>query len=269
VEWDPTGGARHRREELRELWHRTLDMAVDLDEGAGYDQPALDGLILGYLAVISAPEFNGEDAAARAMVLSYASVPVMLRGLAAGQLEDLRASVGLAGQAARVADPASKAFAFAAGTEAMALVMLAKATGDAADAGAAVAAAARAVETARDHPSVAYRPQSALADALHTRYAVTGSLADLRAAADSARQALVIASPWRWDWASSMILLAPVRIEYARTCGDQDALAEIRAELRASVQLIPAEPLRREILGLLMEVQSAREGLDKAKGAGT
>jgi hypothetical protein len=268
VEWDPTGGVRHRREELRELWQRTLDMAVGLDEGAGHYQPALDGLILGYLAVINAPEFNGEDAAARAMVLSYASVPAGLRGTASGQLEDLRASVDLAGQAARIADPASKAFAVAAGSEAVALVTLAEATVDPADAEAAVAAAARAVEAARDHPAVAYRPQAALADALRARYAVTGSLADLRAAADSARQALVIASPWRWDWAPSMIRLAPVRIECARACGDQDALVEIAGELGASMQLISARPLRRQILEQLRDVQASLTQVDGTRGAG-
>jgi hypothetical protein len=43
VEWDPTGGARHRREELRELWQRTLDMAVDLGEGPNTTSPPWTG----------------------------------------------------------------------------------------------------------------------------------------------------------------------------------------------------------------------------------
>jgi hypothetical protein len=248
--FDPAYGARHRRREIHAL-QRQAEKAAAAFHATGALDPM--GSVIGrFLELIADPWFQREDSGVQAGIISLTAMLIGMRADEVGYADDLRIAASMSDRAARLADPGSLALAFVTRNRAGAMAELASRTSHLADTEAAVEAATVAVEVAQAQPWMAFHPRASLAMALHARFVAAGAVADLRAAADRAREALVMTPPWQPDWPRLAVALAPARVQYAQSFGDSGTWREIISELRAADRALhPQSPDRPQLQALL------------------
>ena len=253
--FDPADGARHRRREIRAL-QRQGEKAVAAFQVTGALDP-VSAVIGRFLELIADPGFQREDSGVQAGIMSLTAMLIGMRADEAGHADDLRIAASLSDRAARLADPGSPALAFVTRNRAGAMARLASRTSHLADVEAAVEAATIAVEVAQAQPWMAFHPQASLAMALHARFVAAGAVADLRAAADRAREALVMTPPWQPDWPQLAVTLALARVQYAQSFGDPGMWNEIISELRAADHALHTQSQDRPQLQALLDTALA------------